>query len=57
MFRALVANSNLRNNNNLAAIKLGTCTINALCQLQLKYYTVKVFTVEHNLIEINITII
>jgi len=47
-FRVSVINCNLINNKNWSVIKLGTFIINALCQLWLKYYIVKVFIVDCN---------
>jgi hypothetical protein len=42
-------NCDLINSKNLTIIKLGMCTVNVLlCQLQVKYYMVKLFIVECN---------
>jgi len=38
----------LISNTNWTVSKLGTCTVNVLCHLQVKYYIVKVFIAEFN---------
>jgi len=42
-------NCDLINNKNPTVIKLGTCIVNAYCQLLVKCYIVKVFVVDSNL--------
>lgn len=39
-------NCDLMNNKNSTVIKLGTCTVNVLCQVLVKYYTVEVLIFE-----------
>ena len=48
-FWVSVIRCNLVNNKNWSVSKLGTCIVNVLCQLWLKYYIVKVFIVDVSL--------
>jgi hypothetical protein len=42
-------NCDFLNNNNSIIIKLETCIVNVLCQMQVKYNIVSVFIVEYDL--------
>jgi len=47
---AFVANCDLTTSNNSTFAKLGTCIVNVLCPLEVKYYTGRVFIIECNLL-------
>jgi hypothetical protein len=49
IFWEFTVNCSLINNNNSTVFKLGTSTVNVLCQLQVKHYSLKAFIVTFNL--------